>query len=308
MKTIIRNIALTSAFFAAAYGIKAQQNIQFTHYMYNNLSINPAYAGSHQALNITGIFRKQWVGLDGSPLTTNIYAHAPIFKGLSVGLNLTHDEIGPIKYTTPNLSLSYGFRVSQKSTLAFGTSAKLNHYNGSISTLSATDPGDQFLLLAPGNHNAFNVGAGAYLYSDKYYVGFSAPDLLTDQLENFYPNSTNEVLQRHYYLMGGAIFDLSGSVKFKPSAQLKLTKNAPLSLDLSGQFLLKEKLWLGAMYRLGDAIGILVGYQFNEQLKAGYSYDFTLTKLRSVNSGSHELFISYDFFFRKKQVISPRYF
>ena len=308
IKKTIQIIGIVSLLFISRVELNAQQHVQFTHYMYNNLSINPAYAGSHEALNVTGIYRTQWVGLEGSPNTANIYAHTPIGDALGVGFSFVNDKIGPISYSSPNLSLSYAIKLKNGLKLAFGASAKLNHYQGDLTILQATDGGDNFLATAPESTNELNFGAGTYIYSDNYYVGFSVPDLLTDRIDNLYPGTTNEILQKHYYVIAGAIFDIADGLKLKPSATYKFTNNAPSSFELSGQFLLKDKLWLGGMMRVKDAVGILVGYQFNDQLKAGYSYDFTTSNLQKVNSGSHELFISYDFVYRNKKITSPRYF
>ncbi len=285
--------------------LNAQQYVQFTHYMYNTLAVNPAYAGSHEALNITGLYRNQWVGLEGAPESATIYLHTPIFKGLSIGASVLNDRIGPINLTNVAADLSYGFRVSEKGKLAFGIKTGANLYSAStldLLTVQGADPSVQNDAL---NTSHFNFGAGTYYYTDNFYAGFSVPTILKDEL-----NVGNAIAssQMHYYLIMGGITPLGENLKFKPSGLLKMTQNAPLSLDLSAQFLIREKLWLGAMHRFGDAFGGLIGYQFSPQLKAGYSYDLNISKLNAANSGSHEVFISYDFNFTHDKIISPRYF
>lgn len=304
MKRIILNSALLAMLIICGK-LHAQQYVQFTHYMYNSLSVNPAYAGSHQMLNITGLYRNQWVGLEGAPESANIYVHSPIYKGLNGGLSIVNDKVGPINLTNLTADLAYSFQTSKKGRLAFGIKSGANLYSAStlgLSTVNSNDPSVQDDAL---NTAHFNIGVGTYYYTDRFYIGASSPTILKDELQVGTSTSSSQL---HYYLISGAIFDLNQSLKLKPSGALKVTPNAPLSLDLSAQVLIKEALWLGLMHRFGDSFGALVGYQFTPQLKAGYSYDLTTSKLRTANTGSHEIMISYDFNFSDNKIISPRYF
>jgi type IX secretion system PorP/SprF family membrane protein len=285
--------------------VEAQQYVQFTHFMYNTMSINPAYAGSRGMLNLTGLYRNQWAGLDGAPETINFYAHSPVGKGVGLGLSFINDKVGPINQTNVTLSGSYTIQTSERGKLAFGLNGALNMFQGNTQTLSTIDPDDPSVQNSVENTSHGNLGAGIYYYNDKFYAGFSAPKMLKEELK--VGNSLNNSIQ-HYYLLGGMMIDINENIMFKPSLMTKFASNSPLSVDLSAQFLLQEKLWAGAMYRWQDALGILLGYQFTDQFQAGYSYDFNTSKLNQVNSGSHELYMSYDFIFKSDKVISPRFF
>lgn len=304
MKNIIKIFVLLCAIGGdkKAY---SQQYVQFTHYMYNVLAVNPAYAGSHDALNITALYRNQWVGLEGAPKSVNLYAHTPIFKGLGLGLSYIHDQIGPLKLSNLAADLSYAVRLSKKGRLAFGLKSGANMYRLNAFNLNTISGTDLSLASQVVNKTQFNMGAGAYYYTDQFYLGLSSPNVIENNLQ---VGGSDVSTHKHYYLVSGAIFPVALAVDFKPSVAFKYVPNAPLSIDLSAQFLLQKKLWLGVMHRWGDSFGALIGYQFSPQLKAGYSYDITSSKLRSTNSGSHELFISYDFNFKQDKIISPRYF
>ncbi len=306
MKSTIIKLSLVLFLFTASNSNSvAQQYVQFTHYMYNTLAINPAYAGSHDMLNITGLYRNQWVGLNGAPNTASIYAHTPIWKGLNLGVSVVNDEIGPIALTNLAADLAYSFQVSKRGKLAFGIKSGGNFYQAttnSLVTISGNDPSVQGDFV---KNRHFTIGAGAYYHTDNFYVGFSSPTILRNKLEL---GASENIAQLHYYFITGGIFDINNNLKFKPSGSIKMVKNSPFSVDLSGQFLINEKLWLGLMHRFGDSFGALVGYQFSPQFKMGYSYDLTSSQLRSVNDGSHEVFISYDFNFNSDKIVSPRYF
>ena len=293
-----------------AVAIYAQQDAMFTHYMFNTISINPGYAGSRDALTITGLHRQQWVGFDGAPVTQTVTAHSPVFReNIGLGLSFINDKIGPINMTSFFLDFSYTIKVTKTSKLAFGLKAGTNMMKDEINTLELDDPTDPaFDGSSIQNQFLPNFGAGLYYYTDRWYVGVSAPKLLENDFDNGAGDAAGEA--RHYFLIGGTYFNLNESLKLKPTTFLKLTNSAPMEIDLTATLIYKDRVWAGLMYRTGDAFGILAGVNITSQLAIGYSFDFSLPNRTFVNNGgSHEIMLRYDFFFiDSKKIRSPRYF
>lgn len=284
----------------------AQQEAQFTQYMDNTLFINPAYAGSRQAMNITAIHREQWVGIDGAPRSTTLSIHSPLaINNVGLGLTMVNDKIGPLNQTMLYADVSYSLRFKNtESRLAFGLKAGINIVNLKTSNLSTTSPNDPSFVNNVRNKINPNFGFGVYYHAPKFFVGVSTPKILEPALST----QKDAVEKRHYFLIGGGIFDIHKHWKLRPTAHLKLTVGAPLSIDLSLATIYREKFWLGAMYRWGDSFGAFFQYQFTTQFKAGFAYDQTVSKLMRHNKGTYELLLSYDFIFKKKALASPRYF
>jgi len=286
--------------------VKAQQNVQFTQYMYNTLAVNPAYAGSRGVLNASALGRFQWVGIDGAPVTQTVYLHSPLTnEKMGLGFNVTNDKIGPLNNTYVVGSYSYTLKVNERGDkLSFGASAGVNmlQLKGGLTTTEGNDN-----LFGAANRNKINpnFGFGAYYHTDKFYTGISTPKILQPKIAGTLANSKE---MRHYYWICGAIFTLNDMWKFKPTTMVKVTANAPISIDLTANFLFAEKLWLGAGCRVKDSFSALLGYKFTDQLQAGYAFDQTISKLSKYNSGSHEIYLSYDFVFNKAKLKSPRYF
>jgi type IX secretion system PorP/SprF family membrane protein len=283
----------------------SQQDAMFTHYMYNTLAVNPAYAGSRDALTITGLHRTQWVGFTDAPVTQTVTAHTPILGGLGLGASIVNDRIGPLSNSSYYLDVSYSIKF-KKSYLSFGLKGGVNSVNLDWSTLqtqTADDPlfnGSQYKELKP------NFGAGVYYHTDKYYLGLSAPKLLENT------NNASDAVEalRHYFFIAGAVFDLNESIKLKPTTFVKVVPSAPVELDVTATFILFDMFNAGLMYRTGDAFGLLAGINITNQLMLGYSYDWSMVnKTGSYNSGSHEIMLRYDFFFvSPKKIKSPRNF
>jgi len=288
--------------------VSAQQDPMFTQYMHNPVSINPAYAGSRGTLNVVAMHRQQWVGIDGAPKTLALSVNSPFIKyNVGIGFTLLYDQIGPIKQTGLFGDYSYHIKVSPKTKLAFGLKGGLSIIEKDLSN-SVHYNEDEYLSLN-GYQKLYlpNFGVGSYLYSDRFYVGFSIPKMLQNSLSE----NTNTVVnkeERHYFLAGGVVFDVTENIKFKPSTTIRIVKGSPVSTEISAAALLNDKLWLGAMYRFGDAVGAMVKFEVTNQLSIGYSYDYTLSKLGDYNQGTHEVYISYDFVRKGRKVLSPRYF
>lgn len=284
----------------------AQQEPQVTQYMYNPISINPAYAGSRDALSISGQYRTQWVGVEGAPSTANFSIHTPLTDSkLGLGLSFTSDQLGAMSENTVAADVSYTIDVSQNFKLAFGIKVSANLLNVDYSKLLIEDPTE----VGANIENQFtpNIGAGLFLYSDKTYVGLSAPLFL--ESERYDDNVRSTMSQKmHIYATAGHVFDLSRDVKFKPALITKIVSGAPLQLDLTANFLLYDKLTLGAAYRLDAAVSGLIGYQVSDQFFVGYSYDADTQRLSHYNSGSHEFLLRFELFKRHNRYVSPRFF
>lgn len=289
--------------------LKAQQDVQFSQYMFNTLAFNPAYAGSAEILNASALYRAQWVGFDGAPQTQTLTANAPLKnKRLAVGGTLFNDVIGPAK--TFGLYGDFVYRIPfKKSKLAFGAKVGFDIFSGTFTGLDIVDNIDPSFLYNVKNKFLPNVGFGVYYYAKKYYVGFSAPKLITntiyDSVEDLPNNGKQEISS---YFTAGYVFTFSKDVKFKPAILYKFVKNAPGQLDINLNFLFIERFWLGVMYRPGSAWGILAQFQITDQLRFGYSLDFSTHDIQSYNNGTHEFMLSYDFGYNRTKIRSPRYF
>ncbi len=288
----------------------AQQDPMFTQYMHNPVSINPAYAGSRGTLNFVAMNRQQWVGLDGAPKTLTISVNSP-FTGYNVGigLSLIYDQIGPTKQTGIYADYSYHLKVSDRSKLSFGLKGGVNIFDVNLFNLRGGQNDELILLNGKRTMYLPNIGVGTYLYSNRYYLGFSIPKLLQNSLsDNGNTLKAANKENRHIFLTGGFVVDLGEGVKFKPSTTIRMVTGSPVSAEFSAALLLQERLWVGAMYRLGDSFGGMVKFDITDQLSLGYSYDLTNSLLSPYNQGTHEVFISYDVAFRNRKTLSPRYF
>lgn len=288
----------------------AQQDAMYTQYSSNPLLVNPAFAGSMDFGHITGVFRKQWVGINGSPTTSSISYNAPIKKyNFGVGASLMYDALGPTTQTGLFLDYSYHIRFDQKGTLSLGLKGGFSYYYINYRGLTYNDPDDDINLLE--NQSLFlpNFGLGAYYYTDKSYIGLSVPKLIRNSLNK--NENTLEHLNReewHVFLMAGHIFRLSDNINFKPSFITRYAVGSPLSVELNGTIMLYDKVWLGLMYRVGDTMGGLVRWQINDKLNIGYSYDLSNSALKVFNRGTHEITIGFSFIKNNQNIMLPRYF
>lgn len=289
------------------YSGHAQQDAQFTQYMYNTININPAYAGSRGALSVFALHRDQWIGLDGAPKTNAISLNTPINNSnVGLGVSLVNDKIGPTTENQFSVDLSYTIPTSDNWKLSFGIKGSADIFNLDVSKLNPADQGDpQFQNLE--NDFSPNVGAGIYWHSDKAYIGLSVPNFIQTNRYN-----DNDVAiykdQINYYLMGGYIFDFSQEIKFKPAVLTKMVEGAPLQVDVSANFLFFEKLTLGVAYRWDAAVSAMAGFQLTDAMYIGYGYDNETTQLRKYNSGSHEIFLRFELFKNNSKMTTPRFF
>jgi len=280
----------------------SQQLPQFTQYMYNTISINPAYAGSRDAISLTALNRNQWAGVDGAPVTQTFSINSPLSNDrIGLGLSLINDEIGDESTTFIYGDFSYRVDLSAEVTLRLGLKAGAYYYGLNDPTLG-DDPffADEFNRWTP------NFGVGAYLSAQNWYVGFSAPKLINK--DNNELSEFKALEQVHYYLTSGYVFDVNYNLKLRPSALVKATKGAPLSVDITGTAILNEKFYLGANYRVDDAVGAFLDIEVLPGFRAGYAYEYSISDIQPYTSGSHEFLLIYEFRLKNTRYKSPRYF
>lgn len=289
----------------------AQQDVQFTQYMFNTNAVNPAYTGSRGAISGVALFRTQWVGFEGAPVTQSVNVNSPFLNDkLGMGFTVLNEKIGPLKQT--GIFTDFAYRIKfEKSTLALGLKAGADIFQAGFNSLNVINAGDNQFQTNVSSRLLPNLGFGVYYHAERYYLGFSTPKLVQNNIDVQTGSSSISqvgVHKMHYYFIGGYVHDINPFIKFRPTVQAKLTYGAPVSLDANASFLFFDKLWLGGMYRFGDAVGLLVQFQFNSQLRAGYSYDYTTSRLNKFNNGTHEVMLGYDLSFAKEKIRSPRYF
>lgn len=289
----------------------AQQDPQYTQYMFNLLALNPAYAGSAERLSLKALSRHQWVGFEGAPTTQTLTAHNPfLVESLGLGGTVSRDQHGPVTQYGIILDVAYRMFLGNDQKLAFGIKGGLNLFQGEFASLHPLEANDQVFQQDVSTKSDPQFGFGMMWYSDRFYLGLSSPKVLrTDFFETDSLALVSDPGQRpHYFLTGGYVFDLGTYTKFKPTFMVKAVEGAPLSFDLGANFLLYEKLWLGAMYRHTDAVGALVQYNLTDGLSVGYAYDYPLSPLRNYSGGSHEFMLGLDLGKAPAGIRSPRYF
>ncbi len=289
----------------------AQQEPQFTQYMYNTQAINPAYAGSRGSLSILGLYRTQWVGLEGSPETINFSLNSPIgIQGVGIGVGAVRDHIGPIEASQITADISYTLPLNDRGTkLAFGMKAGLNIMDIDGRKLTWYDPDDPQYGFVIQNKSRPVIGAGFFLYNEHWYIGISTPNFLTT---SYYDDVKVSVYNSrgHFYLHGGYVFDLHEDLKLKPAFVLKAVGGAPLSADLSLNALFMNTFNVGAGYRwdANSSFNAMAGFQVTRKLLLGYAYDFQTGDLAHYNKGSHEIFLRFELGTLLKPKVNPRFF
>lgn len=288
------------------YDAFAQQDPQYTQYMYNMNVVNPAYAGSNEGLSITALYRDQWVGLEGNPTTFTFSAHTPVSDRVGLGLAAIKDELGPVSETNVYADFSYTLPLGGSSKLALGIKAGATFHDVGLTTLELQDPNDPF--FAENINNVYpNVGAGAFFYTDKFYIGFSVPNIMNSiHLDENGMKYGSEV--QHYFATAGYVFQVSDNFKLKPSAMVKSSFDAPLSFDANLNALFYDRFELGVSYRLEDSFSGLVGFQVTDFLRVGYAYDHVVSDLKTVAPASHEVILTFDILFNPRVMRSPRFF
>lgn len=284
----------------------SQQDSQYTQYMYNTININPAYAGSREILSTFLLHRNQWVGLDGAPVTNNFSINTPLgVSNFGIGLSFVNDKIGPTVENSISADVAYFIAISENFKLSVGLKGTANLFNLDINKLNIYNQNDpEFQNLK--SEFSPNIGAGLYLFSENTYFGLSIPTIF--ETNNYDDNVVAITKQKmHYYFIAGQVFDLNENLKFKPALLAKIVEGAPLQADITANFLVNDKLTLGASYRWDAAVSGLIGFQISKSWFAGYGYDMETTHLSNYNSGSHEIFLRYEVSIINR-ITSPRFF
>lgn len=311
MRKLLLVILLASG---ALSEVQAQQDPHYTQYMYNMSVMNPAYAGSKESLSLGMLYRKQWVEIEDAPTTATFFGHSPVGRNVGLGLSAISDKIGPVEENNIYGDFSYTLNLGGEHKLAFGLKAGLTlHKVGLYSEIgngNVPDPGDPAFSENISN-TYFNIGSGFFYYTNKYYLGFSVPNMLKSKHLDLTVNGDQYEFgseTSHYFLTGGYVFDLSDNVKFKPFFMLKSAFSAPTSLDLSTNFLFNQRFEVGATYRLDDSFGAMANYAVLPNLRIGYAYDHIVSDLKVTTPSSHEIILLWDVNFSKKVSSSPRFF
>lgn len=293
---------------------KAQYDAMFTQYMFNEMFINPAYAGSKDAMSTTLLHRQQWLNFPGRPVTTSFSLHGPLMASkMGLGLSVLNEKIGVLNRNLIYANYAYRIQTSAKGRLAFGLMAGIHNQVNRFADLKTTEVGDIQVAQNSPSTIAPNFGTGIYYNTDRLYVGFSIPRMINDRVTfdtqgNAIKNISVSPDHFHYYLTGGYLFDAGESIKIKPQAMIKAVQNSPLQYDVNVNVLIVEKIWAGVGYRSNASAVGLLGAQITPQLVASYSYDYGLNEIQKYSQGSHELAISYLFSFKGRKIASPRYF
>ncbi|MEM9144034.1 MAG: type IX secretion system membrane protein PorP/SprF [Bacteroidota bacterium] len=304
-KYMILSILLGSIY-AGSY---AQQDSEYTQYMYNTVAINPAYAGSRGHLSANLLYRSHWVGLDGAPEVLNFSLNTPVgLRGAALGLSFFSDRIGPSDESNLAADFSYTLKLGWETHLSFGLKVGVNLLNVDYSKLNIFDPTDSSFQNNIDNRLSPSVGPGIYLrHREKWYLGISSPNILsTDHFDDVTISTATE--RANIYLIGGYVFDVNPNIKFKPAFLVKAVSGAPLDIDLSANFLFNEVFSLGASYRWDAGASALIGFQISSNLMLGYAYDYDSSELGDYNSGSHELFLRFELGTRVRRAVSARFF
>tara|TARA_Y100000588_G_scaffold300332_1_gene321827 strand:+ start:3147 stop:4109 length:963 start_codon:yes stop_codon:yes gene_type:complete len=289
-----------------SYDGSAQQDPQYTQYMYNTMNVNPAYTGSRGHLAVTGYHRTQWVGLDGAPTTQALTIESPVGKNVGLGLSFVNDRLGPSDEFYFDANFSYTLKLNNGRRLSFGLKGggRMLNIDWSRGTFQSSED-----VFQNNIRNKFlpTVGAGIYLHGDKSYIGFSVPNFLTNEHYDEVQNSV-AAERLHFHLIGGKVWDLSENTQFMPAVLGKFVVGAPVIVDLSANFMFDESLRLGVAYRWDDSVSGLIGLQISPKLLISYSYDYTTTPLQDFNSGTHDIMLRFELRSKERKLKSPRFF
>ncbi|WP_088340511.1 PorP/SprF family type IX secretion system membrane protein [Robiginitalea sediminis] len=306
----------------AANPLHGQRDPQYTQYMYNIGSFNPAYVGTVEYTDISLLYRSQWIDIPGAPRTIRFGLNAPIGERHGLGFNAVNDQLGPTTQTYVDVSYSFQIKFTYDVFLSFGLDAGGTFLNTDFSKGTFENPGEPILGQETIQEFYPTIGAGVFLYQRHWYLGVSVPNFLTDAL---YSNEVAQIVedQMQFNAIGGYVFDLSDRMKFKPAFMVNFISGAPVTANVSGNFLWNDVFTLGAAYRFDNAVSGLAGFQLTPGLFVGYSYDYNTNGLGGYNSGSHEAIIKF-YLGRKsaripgedkgkgnqkgKQIDSPRFF
>jgi len=305
MKLILKKAFILMCCIASIKSLYAQQDPLFSQYAFNTLSINPAYSGTKQGISAAAISRFQWVGFDGgAPITHSVVLHSPVAQQVGLGASITYDIQGPTTQLYVNADAAYHLPIDRRSNLSFGLKLGFAQFRTDFNELIIRDESDQILTGVVSEIKP-NIGAGAYYYSDKMYVGFSIPRMLKSEFtENI------QELQVYYYVIAGYVARVSQSIQLRPTVLLRASEGVPYHMDISPAAIFHDRFLVGLTYRFTPEIGAVFQYWLDNGVKIGYAYDYPLNVLNTQTMGSHEIMLGLDLNAKnkKKKVYSPRFF
>lgn len=276
--------------------IRAQQLPQYTQYMLNEMAINPAVAGKDPYSDVRTNNRYQWIGITDAPRTYMLTLHSPLKNNHhGLGTQIYTDIVGPTRRVGISLAYAYHIKLNDKTKLSMGLSAGIQQWGIDGHKLLLHDGGDDNLLVQYQTKTVPDFGAGIYVHSEKYYFGFSAPQLYQSPIKLYTTGDSKSKLVTHFLVNGAYKFDLNEDFKLEPSFLLKYANPAPLKLDVGIRLIYQDQLWIGGGYRHHDAYTALIGYMYKNYLMIGYSYDITTTNLKKYSTGTHELMLGLRF-------------
>ncbi len=296
---------------ACTFSVQAQQELMISQYMFNGLFLNPAYAGSHPYASATALHRSQWVGMEGAPRTNLLGIDAPLGNNkMGLGFTFSHDMIGVSRDMEMAAHYAYRIRTGDNGHLAFGLKAGLSIYSARLGDLVYWDAQDAVYQTAIDNATVGKFGFGLYWNDERSFIGISVPTITAadGSLTTDLATAPDHYFTQHYYLNAGHVIALNEDFDLKPSMLLKYQQKAPPEVDLNLNVLFKERFWLGAGYRTGDAVVGLVEFQVNHLMRVGYAYDLNTSGLRQYNGGSHEVMLGIDLGREPIMIKNPRYF
>ncbi len=305
--------------------VRAQQEALYSQYFFNQLAINPAYAGNNDALDITSLSRKQWFGLNGSPTTFSLFGHTPLLTNRAVertysdgnhhffspnnqiglGVVLCNAHMGVNNNFLASFSYSYKVLLSDEERLSFGIQGSIFNFRqlyNQLDNINTLDPVFQNNISV----TKFNVGTGVFYETDRYYAGLSVPEIIENHLNP--ENSSGEKQLRQYFITGGYLFYLNLNLKIKPTFLFRYTDGLPPGFDISANVLYKDKTWIGISYSHNNAVSMIGEFFISPKFRIGLAYDYPVSQLHLVTHGSGELMLNYTFLKTSKRIINPRYF
>jgi type IX secretion system PorP/SprF family membrane protein len=302
------SLALLAAMAGAVHG---QQEVMVSQYMFNGLFLNPAYAGSHGYLSSSLLHRAQWMQVEGAPRTSMLALDGSAMNGkMGLGFTMVHDQIGVSRDLDLAGHYAYHLKLGEQSRLSFGLRAGLSVYSARLTDLVIWDNTDQVFMADIQNQLVGKFGFGMYWYDRSGFVGLSVPTIYAadGSITSAVGDALDQYFTQHYYLHAGKVWPLNEVLDIKPSVLVKYLPEAPVQADVNCNVLYKERVWLGAGYRTGDAVVVMLEYQVNPQLRIGYAYDMTTSRLRTYTHGSHEIMLGMDFGRELVKIKTPRYF
>ena len=325
-----KTLIITAILMVTTFDSSAQTIGQFTMWNQNHFIVNPAAAGNLDYLDAAVGYRRQWAGIKNAPSTFYGTAHTVLnrpkrsqvssLRGTSsvvasneegktkkkiglkhaAGIAINNSEFGAFKKSEVSATYALHLPITNEINLSFGLSAGWNNFGfdeSKTAVIESNDPTYNSYFIGQ-NQNLFNVNTGSYLYSDRFFVGYSANQLLRNELELSEAENTTDVtaISLHHFIIAGYHFDINNNLRLTPSILFKKLKSNPLNIDFSATLTYRQAMYVGLTYRTTDAISIMAGYQFSHLLRAGYAYDYTTSELRGTSNGSHEVFIGFTLF------------